>query len=205
MPRRSTTCPFTWVFTPVLVLPTAAGLIVEIRRKIQCVPPHPNWSGYQGQSPGFLQDRRDSGGRKTRAWSCRRTPPRRFEVHAAPGSGVHPCRSKVDPPHALVRRTGHHRPHSHRRRRKTRRWHSSMPILRALHLRKALADDRDRIARDMHDDLGTLLTLLTINSAPVGRDMEENPETAFQTGSSGLRKSIDHAPSAPSPAPAPRW
>jgi signal transduction histidine kinase len=80
-----------------------------------------------------------------------------------------------------------------------------MPILRALHLRKALADDRARIARDMHDDLGTLLTLLTINSAPVGRDMEENPETAFQTGSSGLRKSIDHAPSAPSPAPAPRW
>lgn len=50
--------------------------------------------------------------------------------------------------------------------------------LRALHLQKALADDRARIARDMHDDLGTRITLLTLNSALVGRDMEENPERA---------------------------
>jgi signal transduction histidine kinase len=50
--------------------------------------------------------------------------------------------------------------------------------LRALHLQKALADDRTRIARDMHDDLGTRITLLTMNSALIGRDMEENPQRA---------------------------
>lgn len=50
--------------------------------------------------------------------------------------------------------------------------------LRALHLQKALADDRARIARDMHDDLGTRITLLTMNSALIGRDMEENPQRA---------------------------
>ncbi len=50
--------------------------------------------------------------------------------------------------------------------------------LRALRLQKALADDRARIARDMHDDLGTRITLMTMNSALVERDMAENPERA---------------------------
>jgi signal transduction histidine kinase len=57
-------------------------------------------------------------------------------------------------------------------RRKSRR------RLVALRLQKVLADDRARIARDMHDDLGTRITLMTMNSALVERDMAENPDRA---------------------------
>ena len=37
--------------------------------------------------------------------------------------------------------------------------------LRALRVQNALAEDRARIARDMHDDLGTRLSVLAMNGA----------------------------------------
>lgn len=59
------------------------------------------------------------------------------------------------------------------RRRKGRR-------LRDLRMEKMLDDDRARIARDMHDGLGMQITLLTMNSALIGRDMESDPDRARQ-------------------------
>ena len=47
-----------------------------------------------------------------------------------------------------------------------------------LRLQNALAKDRARIARDMHDDLGTRVTLLTMNVALAQRDMEKKPDDA---------------------------
>ncbi len=47
--------------------------------------------------------------------------------------------------------------------------------LRLLEQRQMLAEDRARIARDMHDDLGTRITLMTLSAALIERDMGENP------------------------------
>ena len=48
--------------------------------------------------------------------------------------------------------------------------------LRELQMQKLLVDDRARIARDMHDDLGTRITLLTMKSALIERDMDSDPK-----------------------------
>lgn len=50
--------------------------------------------------------------------------------------------------------------------------------LRALQVQQMLADDRARIARDMHDDLGTRISLLIMNSALIERDLTDNPPRA---------------------------
>lgn len=47
-----------------------------------------------------------------------------------------------------------------------------------LRVQNALAKDRARIARDMHDDLGTRITMLTMNAALTKREMHRNPEVA---------------------------
>lgn len=57
-----------------------------------------------------------------------------------------------------------------------------------LRLRNALAQDRARIARDMHDDLGTRITLLTMNASLARRDLKKSPETA--------ERHLDHLTSA---------
>jgi signal transduction histidine kinase len=47
--------------------------------------------------------------------------------------------------------------------------------LRALRLQNALAEDRARIARDMHDDLGTRMSVLTMSSSVAERLIETDP------------------------------
>ncbi len=47
-----------------------------------------------------------------------------------------------------------------------------------LRLQNALESDRTRIARDMHDDLGTRVTVLTMAAALVERDIKRDPEKA---------------------------
>ena len=56
--------------------------------------------------------------------------------------------------------------------------HRSHRRLERLRLQNALASDRARIARDMHDDLGTRVTLLTMNASLVQRDLTASPEEA---------------------------
>jgi signal transduction histidine kinase len=51
----------------------------------------------------------------------------------------------------------------------------AMEILR---YQNALERDRSRIARDMHDDLGTRVTFITMSAALATRDMERAPENA---------------------------
>jgi signal transduction histidine kinase len=50
--------------------------------------------------------------------------------------------------------------------------------LNLLRIQNALARDRARIARDMHDDLGTRITLLTMNASLAQRDFAKSPEAA---------------------------
>lgn len=50
--------------------------------------------------------------------------------------------------------------------------------LHRMGLQNALAHDRARIARDLHDDLGTRVTLLTMNVSLAQRDLEQSPEEA---------------------------
>jgi len=50
--------------------------------------------------------------------------------------------------------------------------------LERLRFQNALEQDRSRIARDMHDDLGTRVTVLNITAALARRDMESNPPKA---------------------------
>ncbi len=50
--------------------------------------------------------------------------------------------------------------------------------LAALKVRSALAEERSRIARDMHDDLGTRMTRLTMNAALAERDLARDPDAA---------------------------
>ncbi|GAA5484309.1 hypothetical protein Hsar01_03551 [Haloferula sargassicola] len=47
--------------------------------------------------------------------------------------------------------------------------------LAALEIKNALASDRARIARDMHDDLGTRITLMTMNAALAQRAQQNDP------------------------------
>jgi signal transduction histidine kinase len=51
--------------------------------------------------------------------------------------------------------------------------------MRALRLHNALAEDRARIARDMHDDLGTRISVLTMSGALVRRHFESDPATSL--------------------------
>jgi len=51
--------------------------------------------------------------------------------------------------------------------------------MRALRLKNALAEDRARIARDMHDDLGTRISVLTMSGALVRRHFETDPATSL--------------------------
>lgn len=53
-----------------------------------------------------------------------------------------------------------------------------MRKLAALRVQNALAEDRARIARDMHDDLGTRITRLTMNVALAERDLGRDPDAA---------------------------
>lgn len=48
--------------------------------------------------------------------------------------------------------------------------------LHYLRVQNALSQDRARIARDMHDDLGTRVTRLSMNVALAQRDLEKKPE-----------------------------
>jgi signal transduction histidine kinase len=50
--------------------------------------------------------------------------------------------------------------------------------LHRMRLQNALAQDRARIARDLHDDLGTRVTLLTMNVSLAQRDLEQSPAEA---------------------------
>ncbi len=50
--------------------------------------------------------------------------------------------------------------------------------LNLLRVQNALSQDRARIARDMHDDLGTRVTRLSMNVALVQRDLERKPGEA---------------------------
>lgn len=50
--------------------------------------------------------------------------------------------------------------------------------LRRLWMENALERDRSRIARDMHDDLGTRVSVLNINAALVGHELDRNPNKA---------------------------
>ncbi|MCB1129944.1 MAG: hypothetical protein KDN05_02370, partial [Verrucomicrobiae bacterium] len=50
--------------------------------------------------------------------------------------------------------------------------------LAAFRVKNALADDRARIARDMHDDLGTRITRLTMNLALLDRDIDRDANAA---------------------------
>ncbi|WP_035600932.1 LamG-like jellyroll fold domain-containing protein [Haloferula sp. BvORR071] len=59
----------------------------------------------------------------------------------------------------------------HLRRRSKRR-------LERLRFQNALEQDRSRIARDMHDDLGTRVTVLNMTAALARRDMEADPAKA---------------------------
>lgn len=52
--------------------------------------------------------------------------------------------------------------------------------LRELERRQILSEDRARIARDMHDDLGTRVTLMTLNAALIERDIDNDPEQTRQ-------------------------
>jgi len=52
--------------------------------------------------------------------------------------------------------------------------------LEGLRLQNALAQDRARIARDMHDDLGTRITLLTMNATLAQDDLDKSPGHARQ-------------------------
>lgn len=45
-------------------------------------------------------------------------------------------------------------------------------------MEKALVEDRSRIASDLHDDLGTRITLLTMNAALIEQNLKEIPPTA---------------------------
>lgn len=47
-----------------------------------------------------------------------------------------------------------------------------------LRMQNALAKDRARIARDMHDDLGTRITVLTMNAALAQKNLGKSPEAA---------------------------
>lgn len=51
--------------------------------------------------------------------------------------------------------------------------------VRALRLKNALAEDRARIARDLHDDLGTRISVLTMSGALVRRYFESDPSTSL--------------------------
>ncbi len=50
--------------------------------------------------------------------------------------------------------------------------------LERLRFQHALERDRSRIARDMHDDLGTRVTVLTMTAALARRDLEQDPAKA---------------------------
>lgn len=54
----------------------------------------------------------------------------------------------------------------------------AMRKIHQMRIQNALARDRARIARDMHDDLGTRITLLTINVSLAKRDLRRSPEDA---------------------------
>lgn len=54
----------------------------------------------------------------------------------------------------------------------------SMQRLESLRFQNALEQDRTRIARDLHDDLGTRVTVLTMTAALARRDLETDPERA---------------------------
>lgn len=58
----------------------------------------------------------------------------------------------------------------HRRRNRRR--------LRELRFQNELERDRTRIARDMHDDLGTRVSVLNLNGSIALRDIESNPENS---------------------------
>ncbi len=59
------------------------------------------------------------------------------------------------------------------------RRHAAQKVER-LNLQNALERDRTRIAQDMHDDLGTRLTRLTLSASLVSRDLETDPARARQ-------------------------
>ncbi|MGB6220315.1 MAG: histidine kinase [Haloferula sp.] len=50
--------------------------------------------------------------------------------------------------------------------------------LRELAFQNALEKDRTRIARDMHDDLGTRITVLNLSASVALRELDQNPEVS---------------------------
>ena len=54
----------------------------------------------------------------------------------------------------------------------------SKRILEKLRFQNALEKDRARIARDMHDDLGSRVTFLNMSAAMARRDLESSPDNA---------------------------
>jgi signal transduction histidine kinase len=57
----------------------------------------------------------------------------------------------------------------------TRLRRRSMRRLETLRVQNALEQDRTRIARDLHDDLGTRVTVLTMTAALARRDLDTDP------------------------------
>jgi len=54
----------------------------------------------------------------------------------------------------------------------------AMRILERLRFQNALERDRTRIARDMHDDLGTRVTFITLSAALAQREIDTSPDDA---------------------------
>lgn len=58
--------------------------------------------------------------------------------------------------------------------------HKAAKKLHKMRVQNALAQDRARIARDLHDDLGTRVTMLTMNASLAQRDIERSPSEALR-------------------------